>query len=106
MRSLELYISDDGKFEGSYNQVKEYEDSIKATLMEHKQERYDKLSEMIKEYVRDYGELKVRCKDGEVRHTEDAKCEDITKEEKKDIFNRVTENKDSDKFDWLDWFFI
>lgn len=107
MKNMEWYISDDGKFEGSYNDVKEYEDRINATLMEHKQERYDELSELIKNYVRDYGELKVRCKYGEVRYTEDIKREDtIRKEEKKDMFDRVTENKDKDKFDWSDWFFI
>ena len=101
MKRVEWYKSDDGIVEGDKKTVEEYEAKQQAKLMEMKQERYDELSELIRNYVRDYGELKVRCKYGEVRYTEDIKCEDtIGKEEKKDIFNRSTRNR-TDEIDWL-----
>lgn len=112
MKSLDLYVSDDGRYEGSYNQVKEYEDKIKAELMSNKQSRYDELSELIRNYVRDYGELKVRCKNGEVKYTRDNKVVDNNGNEVDG--NKIAYGNDKITYDnnsngnvnsWLDWYF-
>lgn len=47
MKPLETYISDNGKFKGTKEEVKKYEEELvrKEKLAEEKQERLDKITE-------------------------------------------------------------
>lgn len=64
MKKTEIYISDDGKFTGTFDEVTKYEAKLEAKkkLAEEKEARYNEImdksrevDDLISKYISDYG---------------------------------------------------